>query len=416
MIIFCTEILRKGMNRDMKTDQLHIQMFGHFKLTGMGGTLDEDAIRSDMLTKLLTYICSHRKKEITTQELVETLWYNEESENPTGALKNLVYRLRTMLKKEWPEFEFVLTGRGAYKWNADIPVVIDIEEFERHCEAAAAVEDLEEKLNHYKEAIKLYRGMFLPKFSGEYWVTSLSTYYHSIYLSAVKATVAIYEQQGKYEEMGQMCNYALQLDNLDEYLHCYFIMALIHQKKFKLAAEQYKKAVDNLYENLGVSPSEGLRRVYGELLKQTNEQAKSIDDIQKELTREENTGAFLCEYGVFREAYHLEKRRASRMGISVYLGLITVVPVLNVKEGSPIYLNIIRDGMEQLEKVLLHCLRSGDVISKFSGTQYIILLPTCQYETAKMVMNRIEEAYQLETKGKAKVKLRYSLDEMDFSF
>ncbi len=402
------------MDKEQETEKLFIQMFAHFQVIGMGSFLDEDSIRSDMLIKLFAYIAFHSKREITTQELVEVLWHDEESDNPAGALKNLVYRLRTLLKKKWPEYDFIITGRGSYRWNQEVPIETDIEEFENCCKKASTEKMDDKRIEIYLKAVSLYKGAFLPKFSGEYWITSLSTYYHSMYLSLVKEAAEFFEQAGKYEEMGQVCGNALQMDNLDESLHCYFIKALIHQNKLKLAAEQYKKATDILYENLGVSPSKELRDVYEELLKQTHEEEKSIDAIKRELDDDDDKGAFLCEYGVFKKTYHLEKRRAERMGISVYLSLITVVPSIEIKQDSQAYLNIVNEGMEKLEDVLIHSLRSGDVIAKYSGSQYVVLLPTCQYETAKMVMKRIENAFILTSKKKVKVKLQYSLDEMGF--
>lgn len=402
------------MNECNYLGKIYIQMFTHFKIEGMGGALDEDNIHSEMLNKLLTYMACHHKKEIATQDLVEVLWYDEESDNPAGALKNLVYRLRTMLKKQWPDTEFILTGRGSYRWNPEINVETDSEGFEKYCEAAQRETELDKKIENYMRAIELYRGMFLPKLISEYWVASLSTYYHSLYLTAVKAVAALLEEDERYEEMCQVCKDALTIDNLDESLHCYFIRSLVRQKKLKLALEQYKNAVDILYEKLGITPSKELREVYNELLKQTHESEKSISAIQKELNDDTDPGAFYCEYGVFKKTYHLEKRRAERLGISVYLSLITVVPNLNIKEENEAYLSIINEGMDRLKRVLLKSLRAGDVISKYSGSQFIVLLPTCQYESAKMVMRRIEDAFIAEDSKKPKVKLQYNLDEMDY--
>ena len=400
------------MSRTQSENTLHIQMFAHFQLMGMGNILDEDGIRSDMLNKLLAYIICHRKKELSIPELVDALWHDEESDNPAGALKNLVYRLRTILKKFWPDMEFILTGRGAYRWNMDIPMDIDVELFEAYCDKAATMSDVDQKIDTYLEAIELYKGSFFPKIASEYWVAPLATYYHSMYLSAVKATALLLEQKQRYKEMEHMCNYALKLDNLDESLHCYFIQAMAHQNKLKLALEHYKKAVGILYENLGVSPSEELRNVYEQLLKQTHEEEKNLTVIQKELDDDAEKGAFLCEYGVFKRTYHLEKRRAERMGISVYLSLITVVPTIHISQENQAYLNIVNAGMDQLQQVLLTSLRSGDVISKYSGTQFIVMLPACQHETAMKVMKRIENAFDNAAKKKQKVKLKYTLGEM----
>ena len=217
----------------------------------------------------------------------------------------------------------------------------------------------------------------------------------------------------RYEEMSQICNVAIALDNLDEELHCWFIKALIGQNKQKLAVEQYQKAVDLLYENLGVRPSKELRDIYDELLKQQHEQELDLSIIQKELKADDNgRGAFLCEYGVFKKSYHLEIRRAGRLGMSIYLSLITLYPAAKLKADSEQYQSTINEGMDMMQKVLLSSLRTGDVISKYSAGQFIVMLPTCQYETATMVMERIQDKFY-ESDKRRKLVVRYSVDEID---
>ena len=77
----------------------------------------------------------------------------------------------------------------------------------------------------------------------------------------------------------------------------------------------------------------------------------------------------------------MESRRTGRLGISVFLLLVTVEPKATLASSSKAYLDIVSESMIRLEDVLYHCLRSGDVVSQYSGSQYIVLLPTCQYET-----------------------------------
>ena len=59
-----------------------------------------------------------------------------------------------------------------------------------------------------------------------------------------------------------------------------------------------------------------------------------------------------------------------------------------LEPGSEEYLLSLKKRMEHLG-VTLRCLRAGDVASKYSGAQYVILLPTCTYETGKMVIERL---------------------------
>jgi DNA-binding SARP family transcriptional activator len=397
--------------RDNTANSLNVTMFGKFSVEGRGGYLGEDTIRSDMLTRLLVYIFCHRGQEMSIQDICDTLWAEDNSDNPAGALKNLMYRLRSRLKAVWGDQAFILTGHGSYQWNPEIPVVLDAEQFDALVEKAQATDNADKKITCLGQAMDLYKGTFLPKLTGEHWIVSQTTYYHSEYLNAARELVDLLDAKGEYEAVAERCRAVLTLDALDEGIHTAFIKALMEQGKSKLAMEQYKKAEDILYENLGVKPSKELRDIYEELLKQTHSQEMDLAAIEHELREDSQPGAFLCEYGVFKKTYHLELRRASRLGVSVYIALITVIPSVNIQMDSPAYLNIINTGMDRLENILLTRLRSGDVISRYSGSQFIVLLPTCQYETAKMVMERIRTAY-FDTKKKSKVRLSYSLQEM----
>lgn len=401
----------RSMEKERTTEKLYVQMFSHFAVSGMGGHLEEDGMRSEMLTKLFAYFLCHRNKEISTQELVEALWQDEESDNPAGALKNLVYRLRTMIKKEWDGCDFIQTGRGSYRWNEAIQAEMDAEIFEAYYQLGKQEQDEQKKLDAWLKACEIYKGEFLPKLAGEYWVASMTAYYHSLYMTVVKSTAGLLEKLGRSGETVRICTEALRIDSLDETIYGYLIRALVRQGEYKLAQQRYKNAELHLYESLGVSPSEELRATYEEILKQTHTEEKNLGIIQNELEEEPLPGAFLCEYGVFKKTYHLEKRRSERLGISVYLSLLTLEPTVSYHPESQAYLNVINEGMERMEQVLLSSLRAGDVIARYSGSQYIIMLPTCQYETAKMVMDRIVESYEQGTKRK-KIRLQYSLDEV----
>lgn len=394
------------------TPNLKVQMFSGFSISSDTGSLDEEGIRSEMMTKLLIYILCHRQKELTVQELAEALWQEDESDNPAGALKNLMYRLRSLIKKTWGRNDFILTGRGAYSWNPEITVTLDIEDFEENIKKAEKESEPTEKIAYYNEALNLYKGEFLPKFASEYWVASLSTYYHTTYLSAVKNLAALLEEAERYTEMVNSVNRAIQIDNLDETLHCCFIRALIGQNSYNQASEHYRKAVKTLYDYLGVSPSDELRGLYEDIIKKTHRHERDIVDVQNELQEDKTTGAYVCEYGAFKRIYSLQARQGARMGISVFLLLVTLSPDEKL-EKSPNCQATIRDAMIHLEDVLRSTLRSGDPVAQYSATQYVALLPTCQFETAHMVAGRIEKSFWRNYKN-THIRLRFDMDEVQY--
>lgn len=393
--------------------ELNVRMFGEFRISNEDGMLNTESIRSEMLTRLLTYMLCHRKQRLTAQELIDVLWSENESENPTGALKNLMYRLRNCLKQVWGDYEFILTGKGIYKWNPEIILHVDTEKFEYCCKSMINAENVEEQLLIGKKAIELYQGVFLPKLSEEYWVTSMATYYHSMYLDIVKKLVKLMGKEKRYSEVEEICQKALKTDSLDEEIHCSMLRALIANNKQNLASEHYKRTSKYLYDVLGVRPSREMQDIYEKLQQIQHNHESNIDVIKEELKEQKlPSGAFLCEYGVFRKIYIFESRSGKRMGISVHLALISLYPNFQISKEDKNYLSIIKEGMEVLKTTLLNCMRSSDIICKYSVNQFLVMLPACKYEDAKMVIGRVKEQfYKMEKTNK--VILQYSVGEID---
>ena len=103
-----------------------VNTLGKFQITDGEAFVNDDSLRSTMLIKLLIYLLLYRDKTLTTDDISNAIWQDEEIDNPAGALKNLMYRLRKELVANFGENDFVLTNRGSYRWNPDVNVVLDI--------------------------------------------------------------------------------------------------------------------------------------------------------------------------------------------------------------------------------------------------------------------------------------------------
>ena len=66
------------------------------------------------------------------------------------------------------------------------------------------------------------------------------------------------------------------------------------------------------------------------------------------------------------------------------------------------------DVMKCLLRVLSSNLRKGDIITQFSPSQYALLLPTVNYDTCKMVVERIRRAFYKE-QANSHIMLTYRL-------
>lgn len=369
-----------------------VSLLGGFALEVDGASLTDDINRSLKLWSVLAYLTLHRERAVPQSEFIELFWPDDHSSNQVNALKTLLYRIRAMLEPLFgQEIQPILSQRGAYIWNPAVGCTLDIDRFEELCRLGGDTQrTAEERMTSYREAVELYKGDLLPKLSHQMWLVPLAVRYHTAYVAAVKDFAALLDHASLYEEMEQVCNRASDLDNLDEGLHTLIVRALLRQGKDAAALEHYEKATDLLYRNLGVRPSEELRSLYKEIMATEKTLETDLGVIMNDLREAAaRPGAFVCEYGFFKEAYRLEVRRAIRSGTCVHLCLITV----SLPDGGMPQLKVLSNTMDQLLDVLVNNLRRGDVVSKFSGAQYVIMLPAANYEDSNMVMDRVVRAF-----------------------
>lgn len=369
-----------------------ISLLGGFALEVDGATLTDDINRSLKLWSVLAYLTLHRDRAVPQSEFIELFWPDDHSSNPVNALKTLLYRIRAMLEPLFgQEIQPILSQRGAYIWNPAVGCTLDIDHFEELCRLGGDTRrTAEERMASYREAVALYKGDLLPKLSHQMWLVPLMVRYHTDYITAVKDFAALLDGASLYEEMERVCNRASDLDNLDEGLHTLIVRSLLRQGKDAAALEHYEKATDLLYRNLGVRPSEELQGLYKEIMATEKTMETDLGVIMTDLKEAAaRPGAFVCEYGFFKEAYRLEARRATRSGTCVHLCLITV----SLPDGGMPSLKILSATMDQLLNVLVKSLRRGDVVSRFSGAQYVIMLPAANFEDSNMVMDRVVRAF-----------------------
>lgn len=383
---------------------LEVSSFGKFLVTEGDAVLNDDVLRSDMLKKLFVYILTHREHPITIQELSEALWQEDETDNPAGALKNLMYRLRNILKSVFGNRKYILTSTGAYSWNAEVEVSFDAEKFEDCCNRAKDAVKEEDIIQNYEEALEFYRGEFMEHILDRHWAVTLSTYYHSLFLTATKELAELYQRAERYQDMERICINGLRFDKVDEQIHCYYIMALIRQDKFELAMKNYEEAAKILYDALGVRNSGRLQEVQKELLKMNKGiAAEGMEYISEDMAEGgEPVGVYLCGYPVFREIYRLEVRKNGRLGEAEYVVLMTVEVNEGIRrdENEKMEKFLINQAMKQLEESLKQTLRIGDVAARYSDRQFVILLPTCTYESSVRVAKRILNNFYEKNKGK----------------
>lgn len=393
-------------------DKLHINMLGGFSLKYNGNVIDYQKSRSHKLWLILEYLITFRDKEITQNELIELLWGDEFTENPANTLKTLLHRLRNMLDGLGfvPSKEMVIYNRGVYAWNNKLDCVIDTEQFTSLCTLGDEETNLEQKIMYYLDAIEYYKGDFLPKSSLEPWVVPINTYYHSEFLRVVHSCIDLLKEEKRTYDIITVCQQAVAIDPYEESLHYELIKAMLETGAQQAALTHYDYVVDLFYTEFGLNLSDQLTDLYKEIIKTSNSIEVDLSLIREKLQNEDDSqGAFYCEYSLFKEIYHLESRSVARNGQSVYLCLMSVTDGRNKMLDNKKHQNA---AMSQLRNAIQFSLRRGDIFTRYSVSQYLILLPAISYENGEMVLKRIQRNFKRENPH-SKVSIIYKLQPLN---
>ena len=374
--------------------RLQISMLGGFSLSYPDGTaIDYQSNRSNKLWMVLAYLLTHRGKQITQDELIDILWPDEEIDNPVNTLKTMRHRLCGMLDALGgiPGKEMIRYNHGIYAWSEEVDCVLDIDQFSTYCALAEQEQDDSQKISYYLNALEYYNGDFLPKLSSEMWVMSAHAYYHAEYLRVVKKCIALLRTENRYYEIITVCQKAVTIDPYDEDLHRELIDALVRTGAKQSALNHYEKVKELFYHEFGINLSEDLVELYKQIIDETNDAQMDLSFIASRLQEDMVPGAFYCEYALFKEIYRLMTRMMERSGQSVYLCLVSITDkngkhIVNTKKQN--------EAVGRLRTAIQFSLRRGDVFTRYSVSQYLILLSSINYENTEMVLRRITDNFK----------------------
>jgi len=377
----------------MAKTEIEVRMLGNFSVTLGEHRVEDTENRARKVWLLLAYLIYHRRRVIPQSELLTLLWGEESaSANPANALKTVLHRVRNLLDQLDPGTgrELILRRDEGYSWNNSVPARLDAEQFEARCRSAAAALDEETRLERCMDALSLYQGEFLSRLSREAWVVPLAAHYHDLYIQTVTEVLPLLEARGRWQELNALCRSALEAEPSYEPLYRSLMRGLLALGEQREAASVYEEMSKLLLSRFGVMPSEETRAIYRQAIRTAQDRVLPAGMVQEQLRESGSvSGALLCDYDFFKLMYQAQARSVSRSGETVHVALIT----LTDEQGNELAVRSLECAMENLAQTIKGSLRKGDIVSRCSASQYIILLPQANYENSCMVCERIERAF-----------------------
>ena len=339
---------------------------------------------------MMSFLILYRGKPVPNQRLISELWPSASVTNPENALKTLVSRLRALLNQMSPGLgNCIVSVRGAYQWATLENMRVDVLELMDTFDALRTERDLFARRELYQRVVRLYKGDLYQ--TGDLdEEPAYAERLHRKYLEAVYDYVDLLKQNEEYTEISAVCRTALAVDSFDERLHLELMKAMVNMNRVSDAMAQYHHAANITYRYLGAEPSEAMKAFYRQLNQNRRSLKFNLDSIRGELRKSSNeTGAFVCDYAMFKEIYNLQMRNLERLGTTMFLGVIMI------GDADDAHVDYIRQDniMSTLIEILRLNLRKGDIITHFGPTIIALLLPTVNYETGNQVIERVRELF-----------------------
>jgi PAS domain S-box-containing protein len=217
---------------------------------------------------LFTILALHRGQAVQRGVLLAALWPDLVREAALHNLNTTVYHLRHSLEprlKRGPDSIYIQRRGDLYLLAGGRTHWLDVEAFENKLAAARRVGGPDHSERLYRQAIALYRGIFLADLDAyqlDFWTERER--YRQLYLDALEGLGDILLAQNRDDEAIELYRKVLAEDPCRESSARQLMrLALQHGERTK-ALSHYARLEENLEHELDVGPSQETRRLHQE--------------------------------------------------------------------------------------------------------------------------------------------------------
>lgn len=382
---------------------LYIQTLGTVRLTLGGRTISLHTSITGKAFQLFLLLAYTGTRGVTRTALQDAL-YDRKTTDAANALRINASRLRKLLlQSELPEHNYIVVDKNIYyltepEYTGDFQV--DVVLLEQLWEKIQKETEIPAKRELLEKACKLYEGEFLPALSGEVWVENLRGRFQEIYFNCVQFLCEILKQQQDYKSLVHVTADAMRLYPTEEWAKLK-MDGFVGLQKYKEAMEAYKDAVKDIFSEQGMAVSDQMWERFKSLNQYIENQPRNLENIKEWLCEKERIpGAYCCSYPGFIDCYRMEARAAERKKRHGMLMICTI----RDRQGAVITeAEKLQEYMDKLDQCVCVTLRRGDIYTRYSRDQILILVNDLKPEKAVSVENRIIGAFRKEAQGKAEM-------------
>ena len=388
---------------------LHVRMFSSFSMEYEGTTVNMTRGGGTKVEQIFARLLISGEKGVSKRELIGSIYGQgqESGADLNQYVNNLIYRLKKRLLLWNMKGASISLENGICRFEASFPVTVDAIVFQQLVERGLALTGTE-RTELLEEAVGLYSGEFLEEFCTELWVIQKDHELKQMYFKACEALGDDYCRSGNYHQARDIYHRAALLFPFDLWqlseMDC-----LIALKDYDAAYAVYQDTERIYDEELGISPGEEFSRRLHVIEKQSMHPARRLSDILQPLQEEYSDGAFYCYYTDFLHFCQILARIAERSGQSLFRLLCT----WSMGRGSrshPAGSTLESRQMDILKDVIGRVFRRGDIYTRYSSCQYLIILSGTDRENGAQAFERLRRAWSRQEGAQGE--LSYSMDSL----
>lgn len=388
---------------DRAKTKLTVKMFGGFSVSYGTEPLTLGRQSSSKFCQLFQLLLTRPGRQFSKREIMRCLYGQESVEDANATLNNTVFRLRRCLEASpLPPGEYLTVRDGKVRFEELVPIDSDVWRFERLARSFERETGREKRVQIAEEACGLYTGELLPRLAAEQWVIERDQVCREAYFQMLRYLLEHQQKDRNYHEIQRLSAAASVIQPFGEW-QLWQVEALDSLGKQKEAMAYYRELLHHLWES-GEPPAEPWMERLQEVGSRIQLPREGEDTLRRFLREEDpNAGAYPCPLQSFLDYCRIMERQRERLRTQ-YCVLVCSIEGIGRHTGMSWQRCAVQG--PKLEKAFRACLRRGDVYTRYSAGQYLLLCAGCGETGAMEIGIRVDIQFQKLCGGRYRAQLR----------
>lgn len=382
--------------------KLCVKMLGGFSASYGDEVLTFGRQKDSKLRQLFQILMTRPGRGFSKSEIAKSLYGWEEVEDTNASLNNIIFRLRKYLETSpLPSDEYLLLSEGVLRFDGgEIEIESDAWSFECAAKEFDKEQDRGKKAELCKKGWELYQGEFLPDLSNEQWVIEKGRNYQKLYFGMLEYLLRVLKEDGDYRGIESVAARAARIYPYEGW-EIWQVESMMALERYKEAEETYQKIVADMQETGGLLSKRQQER-FRELGNKMRQPEGTAEDINKCLMEPApGQGAYACTLLSFLDCFRVLKRVIDRGGNRFSLILCTILDASGHPANDQDYCT--KQGKRLCASFRTH-MRRGDVYTKYSENQYLLLCIGAERDNITDIGTRIDIDFRKRCGGRGGIR------------